>query len=76
MRLSGCGWRYFNAPAPCGGAPECAVTGGQLVGRAASSRDRKAFSWALAVMSGRAWVEDAPQVLHLHRVRPADVVPF
>ena len=44
--------------------------------RPASSRDRKAFSWALAVMSGRAGVEDPPQVWPLPRARPADVVPF
>lgn len=47
------------------------------VGRAeSSSQDRNAFSCALAVMSGRAWVLEAPQVVQRQRVRPAEVVPF
>ena len=41
-----------------------------------SSQDRKAFSWDLRVTSVRDWVEEAPQALHRHRVRPALVLPF
>src|SRR5699024_1391938 len=41
-----------------------------------SSQSNHNWNWALAVISGRCWVVDAPQCLHRHRVRPAVVFPF
>lgn len=52
------------------------ATGRPRCGVADNSQSSHIVNWALAVISGRDWVVDAPQSLHRHRVRPAVVFPF
>ena len=52
------------------------ATGSSRCEVADSSQSSHIVNWALAVISGRDCVVDAPQSLHRHRVRPAVVFPF
>src|SRR5690625_7408471 len=52
------------------------ATGSSRSGVAESSQSSHIENWALAVISGGVWVVDAPQLVHRHRVLPAEVLPF